>query len=148
MKQKTLMILTLALLPTFAFAGKETDGVPGPSARSGAAEKIYDALNVDAKEDPNDNPGVGHAIKSVGGLECVRTQVIALGAKPTFKCSLDVEDQNAQEIYEALDVAEKNITPPRLLGVGTFQKKVATLSCTRSRPVVLHPVDSYSCQLN
>ena len=145
MKSKNLLIIVATFVSTLAFAGKETDGLPGNSRR-GAAEKIYAALDV--KEFSNDIAGASNTIKSIGGLECVRTEIMNLGARASFKCSLDVEDMNAQEIYEALNVAEINIVPPHVLGASRLQKKVATLSCTKSAPVVPRPVFSYSCQLN
>lgn len=49
-------------------------------------EAIYNALNVKPVALNPGIAGVGRGVKKVGGIACLREQLIVLGASPTFTC--------------------------------------------------------------
>lgn len=55
--------------------------------------------------------------------------------------------QKSKAIYEALNVAEQNATPPGEDGVGIFAKKTGGLECTRTQVVYPGAPKTYSCSL-
>ncbi len=82
---KTLIITAALFFALIAQAGQENFGVGIGQYKP---EAIYKALKVKAV---NLNPGivgVGRFQKSVGGLVCLREQIVVPNAKPTFECQI------------------------------------------------------------
>lgn len=52
-----------------------------------------------------------------------------------------------QRLYEALNIAEVNVTPDGILGASTYQKKVGSLNCERTQGVYPGAVSTYHCAL-
>lgn len=131
------LVLVLLSLTTFAQAG-----VPGsdlfrgrPSIQSVnlEAQKIYDALNVEAVEV---NPGIAGSMrlrKAVGGLTCEMSRVVVPNVVTYYNCELanEVEGVNHEAIFEALNVEAVHLNPG-FAGKFRVRKVVANLSCTMS----------------
>jgi hypothetical protein len=61
----------------------------GDQANFGA---IYEALNVEAVHLNPGFAGIFRGLKSVGGLECVKTILQSSPKQPTYRCQLNLQD--------------------------------------------------------
>ena len=84
----------------------------------------------------------------MGGLTCIRVQVVAPGAEAEFSCTLAQRKRDDQAIYEALDVAEENITPPQLDGGLMFKKQAGSLICIKQTIITFPPAEEFKCSLD
>jgi len=130
-KKKLVLAITL-LSSTIAFAQTDAD--------------IYSALVV---EEVNPHPGLVGAVhleKAVGGLVCTKSTVVYPGAQSSYVCSLNEENNDAKEIYAALD-AEEYDPSPGAVGAVNVAKSVGSLVCTKSTAVYPGAKARFSCQL-
>lgn len=127
-----------------------------PALSQAATESFYNAIKApetDARpvNEDGDRPlGVLIAQKSVGGLTCIKRQVVYPGAKASYRCALDPKAVNADVLYKALDVEEtdgrkvdENGNPA--LGAEIRVKTLDNLVCVASRPVVPNARFTYRC---
>lgn len=85
-----------------------------PAIKVFAADEILfsrmTAPEIDVRSTRNGIPSLGSTIvaKEVGGLKCIKTTIVAPRAEPTFSCSLDSSELNAEAIYNSLDIEEED----------------------------------------
>lgn len=112
-----------------------------------SAEEIYSSLAVHEVEV---NPGIvgsSKKLKEVQGLACTRSMVVVPNAVPSYVCQWDADNNNAEEIYNALNVEAINLNPG-IAGASRFEKSVGGLSCIRSLIIVPNATPEYECILN
>lgn len=136
MKNKFYALLFLVFAAANCYAAPPSDS------------QIYDALNIPEKIlTPPGMLGSVSSEKSVGGLVCKSTKVVAPHARANVSCAIRQTLKSDEEIYIALAVTEKNTTPPGLMGAVSFEKSVGRLVCKKTGGVGPKAKFKYSCRL-
>lgn len=158
---RNLLIAIYILLFAACASGPDAKSAVDRSAASveptNSAEIIYHALaNIEEKDarpvDEFGKPSLGAEImaKSIGGLTCKRTTVVAPNGAGKFSCSLGTPVV-AQRIYESLNVEEKDVRQRTETGFvidngsQMHEKVVGALACRRITPS--GRVSNYECEM-
>jgi len=118
-----------------------------PAHAGSGDESIYQALKVaEVNATPPNSLGAALHEKSVGGLVCRKSLVVYPNAKPQYECLLS-NQADAQAIWDALGIPEKNSTPQGMMGAATFKKTIGNLECEKSQGVYPGAKPSFQCSL-
>lgn len=108
---------------------------------SHGSEVLYSALDVEEKIVHTKRTTLKYE-KTVGGLTCIKTNVIRQG--DNFNCSFTLNAYDSEALYNALDVEETPVSADRMTLI--YQKFAAPLTCTKTN--VIQEGDSFSCSLS
>jgi hypothetical protein len=109
---------------------------------------IYSVLDVEEVDPTPGIVGTTNRVKEVGGLKCRKSMGFGpTGPRTSAYCEFKGR-RNNQKIYDALNVAAINVTPPGRAGAVTHQKSVEQLVCESSKPVVPRAKAKYTCSMN
>jgi hypothetical protein len=111
-------------------------------------QEIYEALSA-PEQSGSPSLGAETSVKSVGGLTCQKTTIVAPGANSKYSCAAS-SLMDAKSIYEALNVDEKDVVRrdrngnPSLGSVITA-KRTSGLQCRKMTVVVPGAKPNYVC---
>jgi hypothetical protein len=124
------------------------------SSAMAATGELYASIRVPEKDAtptiqgiPVD--GVNALSKTVGGLKCVQTTGVTLHPVTKYTCNLNSQDLNAEAIYNALAIEEKDARPRRAgtpsVGADITSKSAENLTCTKTIFVIREATATYTC---
>ncbi len=108
-------------------------------------EALFNALKVkEINKTPEGMYGSSEIEKKAGSLVCTKTQTVHPKAVPSYMCQLVGGSDN--DLYDALNIPEKDITPEGLVGSRLTEKTIkGGFSCTRTAAVVPKPTPNTTC---
>ena len=112
-----------------------------------ADQAIYDGLQVKEVDKTAGRMGATTFEKSVGGLVCTKTTVVAPNATPEYRCAIRDRGRSDAEIYNAIPGKEVNKTPKGALGATMLEKKIGRLSCQKREVVYPNAQPTFECRL-
>ncbi len=138
-----LKFFTPACLFLFLLGGS---AVAAPAGTQVGAEELFHALNVTEVNIAAEGVlGASTYEKSIGGLVCRKVEGVSPDAIPSFYCFLSGNALQGSEIYAALNVEEKNVTPERILGSSQFEKRAGDFICKKSEGVYPGAIPEFLC---